>query len=207
MDRINIVSSQAVLEMFSFTMDTCLMSSSPLVNSLVKNRLFKTVPDIDKPPFQFFHTVDLSGRHNAAWLLISHNPQDWDLFCLETTAWMQESLAFLDAAVQLLHVLGAVCWCTVLLEQSHYQTLLIAGSSMTSLWRCEAADSKRYHQNFLLCIQWNYCMHCRFIQQFCEEVYAFAFFKVVQQQTVGKVGNSSMCLWADNVCLQQWKNY
>jgi len=44
-------------------------------------------------------------------------------------------------------------------------------------------------------------MHCRFIQQFCEEVYAFAFFKVVQQQTVGKVGNSSMCLWADkSVC-------
>jgi len=27
-------------------------------------------------------------------------------------------------------------------------------------------------------------MHCRFIQQFCEEVYAGAFFKVVQQQTI-----------------------
>jgi len=36
--------------------------------------------------------------------------------CLEATGWSQESLAFLDAAVQLLHVRGAVCECTVLLE-------------------------------------------------------------------------------------------
>jgi len=32
-------------------------------------------------------------------------------------------------------------------------------------------------------------------------MYAVAFFKVVQQQTIGKVGNSIMCLWADNLCL------
>jgi len=30
-------------------------------------------------------------------------------------------------------VRGAVCWCTVLLEQRRYQTLRIAGSNMTSL--------------------------------------------------------------------------
>jgi len=60
MDKINIVSSQDVLEMSSFSVDTCSMSSSLLVNSLVKNRLFKTAPDIDKPPFQFIHTMDLS---------------------------------------------------------------------------------------------------------------------------------------------------
>ena len=59
MDKISIVSSQAVLEM-SFTIDTRSMSSSPLVNSLAKNRLFKTAPDIDEPPFQFIHTMDLS---------------------------------------------------------------------------------------------------------------------------------------------------
>jgi len=35
------------------------------------------------------------------------------------------------------------------------------------------------------------------------EVFAVAFFKAVQQQTIGKVGNSIMCLWADNLCLQQ----
>jgi len=56
MDKINTVSSQAVLEM-SFSMDT---RSSPLVNSLVKNRLFKTTPDIDESPFQFIHTMNLS---------------------------------------------------------------------------------------------------------------------------------------------------
>jgi len=42
---------------------------------------------------------------------------------------------------------------------------------------------------------------------FCEEVYVVAFFKVVQQQTICKVGNTITCLWADNFCLQQCKNY
>jgi len=36
---------------------------------------------------------------------------------------------------------------------------------------------------------------------FCEEVYAVVFFKVVQQPAIGEVGNSIMCLWADNFCL------
>ena len=65
MDKINIVSLQTVLEMSSFapfSMDTHLMSSSPLVNSLVKQRLFKTAPDIDEPSFQFIHTMDLRIR-------------------------------------------------------------------------------------------------------------------------------------------------
>jgi len=60
MDKINIVGSQAVLEMSSFSMDTHSMYSSPLVSSLVKNRLFKTASDIDEPLFQFIHTTDLS---------------------------------------------------------------------------------------------------------------------------------------------------
>jgi len=38
---------------------------------------------------------------------------------------------------------------------------------------------------------------------FCEEVYAVAFFKVVQQQTAGEVENSIICLWAVNFCLHQ----
>jgi len=44
----------------SFSMDTRSMYSSPLVNSLVKNWLFKNAPDIDEPPFQFIHSMDLS---------------------------------------------------------------------------------------------------------------------------------------------------
>ena len=45
MDKINIVSSQAILEMSYYSMDTRSMSSSPLVNNLVKDRLFKNAPD------------------------------------------------------------------------------------------------------------------------------------------------------------------
>ena len=57
-DKIDIFSWQTVYEMCSFSTDTRSMSSSP--HSLVKNRLFKTAPDIDEPLFQFFHTIDLS---------------------------------------------------------------------------------------------------------------------------------------------------
>jgi len=52
MCKVNIVNSQAVFEMSSFGTDTRSKSSSPLVNNLVKNRLFKTAPDIN--------TIDLS---------------------------------------------------------------------------------------------------------------------------------------------------
>ena len=38
---------------------------------------------------------------------------------------------------------------------------------------------------------------------FCKEVYAVAFFKVVQRQAVGEVGNSITYLLAGNFCLQQ----
>jgi len=123
------------------------------------------------------------GRHNAAWQLRSRNSQDWDLGCLEATGWAQESLAFLDAAVQLLHVRGAVagslsCWNT----KSLADTLLIAGSSMTSLWRREAAPkksiSKIYHQKFLFCNN-NEIAACiaDLFNSFCEEVYAVTFLR------------------------------
>ena len=94
------------------------------------------------------------GRHDATWQPRSRNPQDWDLGWLEVTSWKKESLAFIDAAVQLLHVSNAVCWCTVLLEQSRYQTLCV---SLTAVWRHydvmkqHQEVTKRYHQNFMLC--------------------------------------------------------
>jgi len=44
-DKINIVSSQAVLENVLLWTHARSVSSSPLVNSLVKHRLFKTAPD------------------------------------------------------------------------------------------------------------------------------------------------------------------
>ena len=54
MDKINLVSSQAAPKL-SCSMDTRSKFSSPLVNSLVKNRLFKTTL-----PFQFIHTMGLT---------------------------------------------------------------------------------------------------------------------------------------------------
>ena len=80
MHKINTVSSQAVLEMPCISMDTRSMSSSPLVNSLVKNQLFKTVPHIDELPFQFTHTMDLSVvdtmLHDSPDLVI-HRTEIW----------------------------------------------------------------------------------------------------------------------------------
>jgi len=185
-------------------MDTCSKSSSPLVNSLVKNRLFKTASDIDEPPFQFIHTMDSSlvdtMLHDSPDLVI-HTPHDWDLGCLEATGWVgrKKSLAFLDAAVQLLHVRSAVCRCNVLLEhrvvtwQSAYRWQQY--DCMTSLWRHEEHQRSQYHQDFLLCNN-NEITACiaDLFNSFCEEVYAVAFFKVVKQQTIGKVGNSIMSL-------------
>jgi len=78
MDKINIVSSQAVslLKMSSsFSVNTRSKSSSPLVNGLVKNRLFKTAPDIDEPPFQFIHTIDIM-LHDSPDLVI-HRTEIW----------------------------------------------------------------------------------------------------------------------------------
>ena len=117
MDKINTVSSRAILKVSSFSMDTRLMSSSPLVNSLVKNRLFKTAPDIDEPPFQFIYAMDLSVADTMlrdSPDLVIHKTKIWAVW--RPQCWTQESLAFLDAAVQLLHVRSAVCRCTVLLE-------------------------------------------------------------------------------------------
>jgi len=60
---------------------------------------------------------------------------------------------------------------------------------MTSFWRRE--DSKRYHQNFLLCNNNEITAWIAdLFNSFCEEVYVYiAFFKVMQQQTTGEVAN------------------
>jgi len=65
-------------------------------------------------------------------------------------------------------------------------------------------DSNIYHQNFLLCNN-NDITACiaDLFNSFCAEVYAVAFFKVMQQQTTDEVANSITRLWADNFCLQQ----
>ena len=164
--------------MSSFSMDARSMSSLPLVNSQVKNCLFKTAPDIDEPPFQFIHTGFVCSRNDAAWQHWSRNPQDWDMGCLEARGWMPESVAY--TAVQLLHVRGTVC--TVLLPApaaSCWNTKSLLNTAyrwqqydviMTS-WSSIEEVSKRYHQNFLLCNK-NEITACiaNLCNSFCEEV-------------------------------------
>jgi len=72
---------------------------------------------------------DLVIHRTEIWAVWSPNSPD----TLEATSWTQERLAFLDGAVQLLHLRGAVCRCTVLLEhtKSLPDTVRIAGSSVT----------------------------------------------------------------------------
>ena len=82
MDEINIVSSQAVLEVSSFCKNTRSMSSSPLVNSLVKKRLLKTALDNDKLLFQFIHTMDLSMVE-----MTLHDSQDLVIYRIEIEIW------------------------------------------------------------------------------------------------------------------------
>jgi len=145
MDKINIVSSEAVLQI---SMDARSISSSPLEHSLVKNRLFiiPCTPNIDELPFQFIHSPHygfVCGRHDAAWQPRSRKPQDWDLGCLEATCWTHKVWRFLtqqfNCCTCAAQCAGALfCWNT----KSLPDTLRIAGSSMTSLWRREAASKK-----------------------------------------------------------------
>jgi len=85
------------------------------------------------------HCEFVCGRHDTAWQPRSRNTQDWHLGCLEATGWAQKCLVFLDAAVQLLHMQGALCRCTVLLEYKvcYFQTLCVLLA-----WRHYAAQKK-----------------------------------------------------------------
>jgi len=64
-----------------------------------------------------------------------------------------------------------------------YDVIMMSWSSIKEV-------SKRYHQNFLICNN-NEITACiaDLVNSFCEEMYAVAFFKVVQQQTIGGVEN------------------
>jgi len=94
------------------------------------------------------------------------------------------------------------CWNKVVTRHSacrwqQYDVIMTSKSSTEEV-------SKRHHQNFLLCNN-NEITACTadLSNSFCEEVYAVAFFKVVQRQTIRKVENSITHFLANNFCLQQ----
>jgi len=127
----------------SFSIDTRSMSSSPLVNSLVKSRLFKTAPDIDKPPFRFIHTMDLSvvdtTLHDIPDLIIRRT-EIWAVWRPQVghkkvRRFLAQQFNCCTCAAQCAGALS--CWNT----KSLPDTLRIAGSSMTLLWRREVSKS------------------------------------------------------------------
>ena len=119
------------------------MSSLPLVNSLVRNRLFKTAPDIEESPFQYIHTVDLSAvgpmLHDNPDLVI-HWSEIWAVWRSQLerkevgVSWRSSSTAALAQCSVPVHWPAGT--------KSLPDTLRITDSSMTSLWRREAASKK-----------------------------------------------------------------
>ena len=118
------------------------MSYWPLVNSLVKNRLFTTAPDIDEPPFQFIHIMDLSVvdtmLHDSSYLVI-HSTEIWAVWRRLGArkfgvSWRSSSTVARARCGMSVHCPAGT--------KSLPDTPRIAGSSMTSLWRREAASKK-----------------------------------------------------------------
>jgi len=142
MDKTSTVSSQAVLEMPSFSVDIRLLSSWPLVKASSKidfqDRTRHRWAAVSIHPHYGF----VCGRHDAAWQPRSRNPQDWDLGCLEATAWTKNfGVSWRSSSTV------ARAWRSVPVHcpagtKSLPDTLRIAGSSMTSLWRRAAASKK-----------------------------------------------------------------
>jgi len=133
-------------------MDTRSKTSSPLVNSLVKNRLFKTAPDMSRRFIIHPHYGFVSRSHEAVWQLISvrllhmRKPHDFtyskNRHCKQVhTEWRQ------------------------------YNVIL-------TLWSIIEEDSKIYHRNFLLCNN-NEITACivDLFNSYCEELYVVAFFQ------------------------------
>jgi len=94
-DKIKLVSSQAVLEVSSFSMDTRWKSSLPLVSSLARQKsTFQDHTDIDEPPFQFIHTIGLSVVGTTL-----HDSPDFVILRIEIWADLGHSLVAINSGI------------------------------------------------------------------------------------------------------------
>jgi len=157
----------------AWTYARCLSLHSSTASS--KNQLLKTASDIDEPPVQFIHTMDLSVvdtmLHDNPDLVI-HRTEIWAVWRPQVgrkKVWhflMQQFNCCMFGALS--------CWNTVVTRHSAYDVIITSWSSIEV--------NERYHQNFMLCNN-NEITACiaDLFNSFCKEVYAVAFFKLVQQ--------------------------
>ena len=146
MDKINIVSSQAVLEMFSFS--TAHAQCLPRHWSIVSSKIDCSRPHQTSMSRRFnsstFHTMDLSVvdtmLHDSPDLVV-HRTEIWAVWRPQIgrkKVWCFLTQQF-NCCTCAARCAGALsCWNT----KSLPDTLRIAGSTMTSLWRREAASKK-----------------------------------------------------------------
>jgi len=195
-DKINIVSSQAVLEMSSFSVNTRSMSSSPLVNSLFKKLtvLYSTIhrwATVSIHPHYGF----VCGRHDAAWQPRSRNPQDWISAVWRPQVGHKKVWRFLT---QQFNCCTCAARCASALSCWNTLRRPIADSSMTSLWRHKAASKKSVRDItriscFVTTMQLPHALPI-YSTVFVRKRVCSCILKVVQQQTIGEVGNSITCL-------------
>ena len=120
------------------------MSSSPLVNSLVKNQLQDRTRHRWAAISIHPHYGFVCGRHDAAWHPRSRNPQDWYPGCLEATCRLDVRKFGVSwpSSLTVAHARRGVPVHCPILEQSHYQTLCV---SLAAVWR--HYDVVKQHQS------------------------------------------------------------
>ena len=155
--------------------------------------------DIDEPPFQFIHTMDLSAVDTMLYDgpdLVIHRIEIWSVWRPQLgrkKVWHFLTQQF-SCCMCVAQCAGALsCWNKVVTRNSAY------------CWQ-QYDVSKKYHQNFLLCNN-NEITACiaDLLNSLLWRSVCGCIFSVMQQQTIGKVVNSIML--ADYLCLRQWKNY
>ena len=166
---------------------------------------FKTTADIDESPFQFIHTMDLSVietmLHGSPDLVI-HTTEIWAVW---------RPLVRRKKVWHFLMQQFNCCTCAARCAGALSSWNKVITSSMMSLWRREAALKKSVRDItriscFVTTMKSPHALQI-YSTVFVKKCMLLHFFKVVQQQAIGKVRNLIMCLWADNFCLQQLKNY
>jgi len=141
MDQINIVSSQAVLEMSSFSMDKWCALDVFLASSKTDcSRPYETSMSrrFNSSTLWICHVID-TMLHDSPYLVI-HRTEIWAVW--RPQVGRKKVWCFLTHAVQLARARRGVPVHCPAGTKSLPDNLLIAGSSMTSLWRREAVSKK-----------------------------------------------------------------